>query len=116
MPQLIVVVLIDATQLDPLMQAWTDAGARGITIINSTGMARLTGGWRRDDTPLFPSLRGLLEQSDPDHRTLFTVADDAIIDRLIAAAEQVAGNFDTANSGILFTVPVGRVLGLQRPD
>ncbi|MFN8505630.1 hypothetical protein [Kouleothrix sp.] len=114
MPQVIVMVLTDATQLEPLINAWTDAGARGVTIIDSTGMARLSGGWTRDDTPLFPSLRDLLEQADPDHRTLFTVADDAQVDALVAAAQRVVGDFDAADSGLLFTVPVGRVLGLRR--
>lgn len=114
MPQMIVVVLTDATLLEPLMEAWIDAGAHGVTVIDSTGMARLSGGWTRDDTPLFPSLRDLLEQADPDHRTLFTVADDAAIDGLVAAAQRVVGDFDAADSGLLFTVPVGRVLGLGR--
>jgi hypothetical protein len=97
------------------LEVWTREGAKGITVLHSTGFERLRGGWRRDDTPLFPSLRDLLERDDLHHRTLFTVADDdALVDRLIAAAQAVVGDFDTANTGILFTVPVGRTLGLQR--
>ena len=115
MPQLIVAVLTDAAQLEPLAQAWTAAGARGITMIDTAGMGRLGGGWTRDDAPLFPSLRDLLDHGDPDHRTLFTVVDDALADALIAAAQQVVGDFDAADSGFLFTVPVGRTLGLKRP-
>jgi nitrogen regulatory protein PII len=115
MLQLVVLVLNDATQLEPLLEAWTNAGAQGITVLHSTGFARLRGGWRRDDAPLFPSLRDLLEYDDLHHRTLFTVVDDdALVDRLIAAAQRVVGDLDAENTGILFTVPVGRVLGLQR--
>ncbi|MBK9944765.1 MAG: hypothetical protein U0Z44_07365 [Kouleothrix sp.] len=115
MPQIVVVVLTDATQIEPLLAGWVAAGARGITIIDSTGTARLSGGGWRDDTPLFPSLRDLLEQRDPDHRTLFTVADDRLVDALIAVAERVVGDFDADHTGLLFTLPVGRVLGLGRP-
>ena len=84
------------------------------TTLPSPLIRSCSGGWTRDDTPLFPSLRDLLEQADPDHRTLFTVADDAAIDGLVAAAQRVVGDFDAADSGLLFTVPVGRVLGLGR--
>ena len=112
---LIVMVLNDVTHLEPVLDAWTQEGAQGITVLHSTGYERLRGGWRRDDTPLFPSLRDLLERDDLHHRTLFTVVnDDALVDRLIAAAQAIVGDFDTANTGILFTVPVGRALGLQR--
>jgi hypothetical protein len=115
MMHLIVMVLNDVTHLEPVLDAWTREGAQGITVLHSTGFKRLRGGWRRDDTPLFPSLRDLLERDDLHHRTLFTVVDDdALIDRLIAAAQAIVGDFDTANTGILFTVPVGRALGLQR--
>jgi hypothetical protein len=113
--QLVVLVLNDTSQLEPVMEAWTMAGARGITVLHSTGMARLHGALRRDDVPLFPSLNDLLEHDDLHHRTLFTVADgDALVDKLVAAAQAVVGDFDAANTGILFTVPVGRALGLGR--
>lgn len=48
------------------------------------------------------------EQRDPDHRTLFTVADDRLVDALIAVAERVVGDFDADHTGLLFTLPVGR--------
>ena len=112
---LVVMVLNDVTQLEPVLDAWTREGARGITVLHSTGLARLRGGWRRDDMPLFPSLRDLLEQDELHHRTLFTVVEgDALVERLIAAAQAIVGDFDTANTGILFTMSVDRALGLQR--
>jgi hypothetical protein len=115
MIHLVVLVLNDVTQLEPVLDAWTREGARGITVLHSTGLERVRGGWRRDDMPLFPSLRDLLEHDELHHRTLFTVVvGDALVERLIAAAQAIVGDFDTANTGILFTVPVGRALGLQR--
>ena len=116
MPQLVVMVINDVTQLEPLVDAWTQAGAPGITVLHSTGVARLKDALRRDDVPLFPSLSDLLEHDDLHHRTIFTVAQgDELIDKLIAAAQAIVGDFDAANTGILFTVPVGRMLGLGRP-
>jgi hypothetical protein len=115
MPQLVVMVINDVTHLEPLVDAWTAAGAPGITVLHSTGVARLKGALHRDDVPLFPTLRDILEHDDLYHRTIFTVAEgDDLIDKLIAAAQAIVGDFDAANTGILFTLPVGRMLGLAR--
>jgi hypothetical protein len=116
MLHLVVVVLNDVNQLEPLMDAWTREGARGVTVLHSTGASRLSDALRRDDVPLFPSLSDLLEHDDLHHRTLFTVVEgDALVDKLVAAAQAIVGDFDAADTGILFTVPVGRALGLGRP-
>lgn len=115
MLQLVVVVLNDVNQLEPLMGAWTRAGAKGITVLHSTGASRLSDALRRDDVPLFPSLSDLLEHEELHQRTLFTVVEgDALVDKLIVVAQSIVGDFDQANTGILFTVPVGRALGLGR--
>lgn len=115
MLQLVVVVLNDVNQLEPLVEAWTNAGARGVTVLHTTGVGHLKDALRRDDVPLFPSLSDLLEHDDLHHRTLFTLAEgDELVDKLVVAAQAIVGDFDAANTGILFTVPVGRALGLGR--
>jgi hypothetical protein len=77
--------------------------------------ARLRGGGRRDDMPLFPSLRNLLGHDELHLRRLFTVVEgDALVEWLIAAAQAIVGDFDTANTGLLFGVLVERALGLRR--
>lgn len=111
---LVVMVLNDPAHLEPLMERWTAVGASGITVLHSTGMGRLLGGWRRDDMPLFPSMRDLLEHDERHHRTLFTVVEQALVEPLIAAAQAVVGDLSQDNSGFLFTVPVERALGLRR--
>jgi hypothetical protein len=116
MPQLVLFVLNDVNDLEAVLEGWTAVGVSGITIMHTTGMRRLDAHRAaRDDLPLFPSLRDLLEQDELHHRTLFTlVEDDAQVDRLVAATEQIVGDLRTGNNGILFTLPVGRVFGLPR--
>jgi hypothetical protein len=47
-------------------------------------------------------------------RTVFSVVpDDFDVDRLVQSAEAVIGSLDDDHSGILFVVPVSRVVGLQ---
>jgi hypothetical protein len=51
------------------------------------------------------------------NRTLFTmVKDQAVVDRIIAATEDVVGNLDTPNTGILAVFPIAQVYGLNRRD
>jgi nitrogen regulatory protein PII len=115
MYQLVILVLADAQKLDAALEAWQAAGASGITILESTGMGKVHDLLHRDDLPLFPSLRDLLQQEQVSHCTLFTVAEgEELVEQLVAAAQQVVGDFDADDAGILFTLPVGRAYGIRR--
>jgi nitrogen regulatory protein PII len=111
----LVVFVLDCSELCPdLLSAWEEAGAVGITILESTGLRRVQAAMR-DDLPLMPSLRDLLASQETHHRTLFTVVpDEATVDRIVAATERVVGDLSRPNSGFLFVVPVSRALGLQK--
>ena len=114
MANLLVLVLDNVDQCPSIIDAWEEAGVSGITIVESTGQARLRRAMR-DDLPLMPSLRDLLAGSELHHRTLFSVvADDEVLERAIAATERTIGDLETHDSGLLFVVPVTRALGLKR--
>jgi nitrogen regulatory protein PII len=119
MPQLISLVIYDTERVDEVIEAWEKAGITGFTLIESTGLVHhLRGKELRDDLPLFPSVRSLLEGNQEENRLLMSVVDDTFdIDGLIRATEGVLGPLDEPGTGILFVVPVVRVVGLQpRPD
>jgi len=115
MPQLVHLVLSDPSHVDDVVRGWLEAGVRGLTIVDSTGLAQhLRGEGVRDDVPLFPSLRRMLAAGERHNRMLMSVIpDDLDLDRLVAATEAVVGRLDDHNTGILFVVPVTRVVGLQ---
>ena len=114
MPHLIVFVLDCRDQCPDVLSAWEEAGAPGVTILESLGLGRLRVAMR-DDLPLMPSLDDLLGRSELRHRTLFTVVqDEATLDRIIAATQRIVGDFGRPHSGLLFTVELDRVLGLKR--
>jgi nitrogen regulatory protein P-II 1 len=111
---LVVFVLDCVEQCPDLLNAWEQAGAVGITILESTGLRRFQAAMR-DDLPLMPSMRDLLAGQETHHRTLFTVVpDEATVDRIITATERLAGDLLQPNSGFLFVVPVSRAVGLQK--
>lgn len=116
MAHLLVFVLDNPQQCPDVLDAWEKAGATGVTILESTGLGRVRG-VVRDDLPLLPSLTDLLSSRELHHRTLFTVIEDeATLERVIAATEEVIGDFTRHRTGLLFVVPVSRVLGLRKQD
>ena len=116
MPNLVVVVMPDLQRFQDVLDAWEKKSVTGVTILESLGLHKVQQlRARRDDLPLFPSLRHLLESEEYHHRTAFVVVDDDFdLDGLIEATEQaVGGDLDAPNSGILFVVPVARALGMR---
>ena len=116
MTQLLVFVLNNLEQYPDILDAWEEAGAPGITILESTGVGRIRS-VVRDDLPLMPSLRDLLARHEMHHRTLFTVIEDEqVLEKVIKATERVIGDFTRHHTGLLFVVPVTRVLGLDKRE
>jgi hypothetical protein len=116
MPNLVVVILPDIDCCQDVLETWERLGVTGITILESAGLHQLRQmRGRRDDMPLIPSLRHLLETEEYHHRTAFVVVDDEFdLQGLLRATEQaVGGDFNAPNSGLLFVVPVTHVLGLR---
>ncbi len=69
----------------------------------------------RDDLPLVPSLRSMLEQEEYNHRTVFSVVPDGFdLDDLIRRTEELVGDFEAEHTGLIFVVPVLQVRGLRR--
>lgn len=115
MPQLVSLVIHDPGRIDAIVRAWVGVGVSGLTLLDSSGLAHhLRDQAMRDDLPLFPSMRHLLQSPERQNRLLFSVvADDFDVERLIQATEGAIGRLDDPGTGILFVLPVTRVAGLQ---
>ncbi len=115
MPQLVSLVVHDPGRVDAIVRAWLEAGVTGMTLLDSSGLGRhMRDHDLRDDLPLFPSMRKVLEGEEHHSRLLFSVVPDGFeLERLIEATERVLGPLDRPDSGILFVIPVARAVGLQ---
>ena len=116
MPNMVIVVMPDLARLHDVLDAWEECGVSGVTILESLGLHKVRQmGIRRDDLPLIPSLRHLMESEEYHHRTAFVVVDDDFdLEGLIEATRvAVGGDFNAPNSGLLFIVPVARAYGLR---
>lgn len=109
--EMAIFILNDVDLLHEVLRAWESVGVHGVTVMRSTGLGRISKAMCRDDAPLFPSLSEVLERDEISHRTLMSVVDSGVVDRLIKATEQITGPLDRPNTGFFFTLPVGRMVG-----
>jgi CBS domain-containing protein len=109
---LLVVILHDADRLPDLLKAWRKIGVPGSTILPSAGSYVAENWVSRSGLTTFLSL---FDQNKLQQRTLLSLIDDPeILEMAVAEADRVVKGFDSPNSGILFTLPIGQVLGLKK--
>lgn len=110
---LLVMVLDDTTRLSEVLHAWEAAGVPGVTILESTGLARTLE--RHNARGAYAGFSQMFGGGRVGHNTLFAVIND--IDRAEAVAthvEAILGDLNNPNTGILFVVPVLAAWGLDR--
>ncbi len=111
MPFVVVLVLDNVSLCPELLHVWEEAGVPGATVLESTGLHRLSK--LRDDLPLIPSARNFLENREFPHRTIFAVVpDEPALDRVVKATRSLI-DFSAPNSGVLFVLPAAQVYGLE---
>jgi nitrogen regulatory protein P-II 1 len=107
--QLLVAVINHEEHVDDILAAFVEVGITGATVVESKGMGRVLS----REVPIFAGLQTLTARSRAANRTLFCVADDAKVDAAIEVIEEICGNLTEPGAGIVFTVPVARVVGLS---
>jgi CBS domain-containing protein len=111
-PTLLVIILQNIDLLSDLLSAWRRVGVPGSTILISAGGHEAIRAERRSG---LGSLLNIFDQDKGTQRTILSIIDDSdILEVAIAEADRIVKGFDTPQSGILFTLPVGQVLGLQK--
>ena len=107
--QLLVAVINHEEKLDDVLAGFVELGITGATIVSSEGMGHVLS----HDVPIFAGLRSLTARSRPSNQTVFSVVADEQVDAAIALIQDVCGDLAAPGSGIVFAVPVSRVVGLS---
>jgi len=106
--QLLIAVVNDPEKVDEILSGFIELGITGATIVGTEGMGALLS----HDIPIFAGLQTLISRSRPQNRTLFSVIPEDKVDSALALLQDVCGNLDVPATGIAFTLPVTRVVGL----
>lgn len=105
---LLVAIINEEEKLDSLLAGFVDLGITGATVIQSEGMGRVL----TEDVPIFAGLQSLVSRSRPQNQTVFSIMDSAKLDGALALLQTIVGDLNNPATGIAFTVPVDRVVGL----
>lgn len=110
------IVLNQIDYLDDVLAKFLEIGVTGATILDSQGMGSAIVN-NDSDIPLFGSLKAFLDNSRPYNKTIFTLIEsEELVERAVSAAKDIIGDIAQPGVGLMFTVPVGKVYGLRRPD
>jgi nitrogen regulatory protein P-II 1 len=105
---LLVAVINVPEKLDTILAGFVELGVRGATVFASEGMGRVLS----HDIPIFAGLQTLIDRSRPENRTIFSVLPANLIDPVISLLQESCGNLENPATGIIFTLPLDRVVGL----
>jgi nitrogen regulatory protein PII len=110
--QLLVIVLNKVDRLEDLLKDLLNVGIRGATVIDSTGMARVLHG-DMDNIPIFGSIKMLINEGYSYNKTLFVVLKEEQVKLAIDSVKQTVGDLSKPDVGILFTIPLNHVEGIE---
>lgn len=101
-------VLDDPALLSAVLQAWDQAGIRGATILESTGINRKL---KRHVPMRYVFHNPEVEQQD--HFTLLAIVDNQdMITACLQATESITGDLDDPHTGVFAAWPLATVKGL----
>jgi nitrogen regulatory protein PII len=107
--ELLVCVVNRDDKLEEILSGFLKLGVTGATVIKSEGMGRVLS----QEPPVFAGLQTLLSRTRPQNTTILSVIESPdVLDKAMDFVQEVCGGFEEPASGIVFTVPVSRVVGL----
>ena len=119
-------VVLMTTQVEKgfaIAQAWQDAGAPGVSILQMHGLYSLQQQIKRGEVelPLMISsmaaaLAAILEHAEKEGVLFLSVVPASTVDGLIAAANAELGDLTEPGHGILFVIDVERAIGVRNHE
>jgi hypothetical protein len=96
-------------------EAWQQAGAPGVTFIESYGLRRIQEASKSGELlPGMMSMFEILRQQDETSLVILSVVnDEAIISRLEAETQKIFNDLEAPNAGIFFVIDIERALGVR---
>lgn len=114
--ELLFFVLNNVEKLDELLLTLSEKGLKGATIITSAGMAKsiYDSNLNKTDNIIINSLKILLNNNSEENKTIFTIVDEQQKKIFKDVVDEVIGPLTQKNTGIMFTVPVSSVYGIEK--
>ncbi len=112
--KLVVIVLNKTESLEEMLKEFAGRGLQGATILNSHGMMQELGA--DSQVSFMLSLRHALNPDRRENRTIFMAARESDVPVIEEVVNRVTGGLNKSDTGILFTVPIDYLTGLEGTD
>lgn len=115
MYHMVMLILSNLDNSFAVLDAWEENGVPGVTILEGTGLGGVRQVPEWEEIPLIPSLLDFMRGREQQNRIFFTVVEgETMVDHIIQITQDIVGDLDGDNNGILFVLPVSRVVGLTK--
>lgn len=103
-------ILNKTEKLNDVLEAFVKVGINGATVVDSQGMGSALS---ESNLPMFGGfLRTVLDNNRPFNKVIFSVVkDEEVLNDAIAAVEDILGDMSKPGVGLMFVMPVDRVVG-----
>ncbi len=110
--QLVFIVLNKTECLKDILMGFYDAGIKGATVIETSGMARcLT---EMEELRFLGSLNVLLNPDQKHNKTIFLATEDNMIPVISKIVNEATGGLHMPDTGVMFSVPIGYAEGFAK--
>jgi len=107
--KLLILILNKVEKLEEVLEGFLEAGVTGATIIDTVGMGHIL----CDEVPIFAGLRFMFAGAKPHNKTVISVIKDEAEEEVLHLLENILGDLYEPGTGIVFTIPLDRVVGLK---
>ena len=105
---LLIAILKDYRLIEEILLGFVENDVTGATVLEGRGMGQILG-----QVPIFADLRGNFPGSMHDSSIILAAMPSAKIDTCIAIIEDICDPLNEPASGIVFTLPIDRIIGLK---
>ncbi len=112
--KLLVLILNKTSYLEDILHAFNEIGIKGATVLDSTGVGRTIADHHSSNFALMYSLRKVIDGGRPYNKTILSVIDDELVEPAIKGVNEILGDLHQAGMGIMFFVPLDKVIGLPK--
>ena len=110
--KLLITVLNEPEKLNKVLENLEKNNIYGWTILESKGMANEL--LRNEEFAFFGMLRKCVKKEHASNTTLIIALKDEKVEIAIKAIEEIAGDFDEPDTGVLMVLPIEYIKGISK--
>ena len=107
---LLVTILKDYRHVEALLLGFVELEVHGSTVMEASGMGNVLG-----NLPIMSSVRQIFPNSSAPSQVVLTVTSELKAKQCLDFAHKQFGLDQHEGTGIMFTVPIGKAIGLTQP-